>query len=118
MASDEPVAGFYRTTLVRGGPFVAVRIWWGPPVVDGDELDRSPRWNVEVDGRTDRLDKDGGRELLDIERFWPWCGRHPIPEEEYRHMLQVARHARAHDPALPQAAPDQPVEWNSTKLRF
>ena len=49
-----PVAGHYAMRLARGGVRVAVRIWEGPPVIEGEELDRSPRWCCEIDGRTDR----------------------------------------------------------------
>src|SRR4029077_16203465 len=48
-----PVEGFYKTRRTNSGMWVAVRIWFGSPVIGGETQDRSPRWCVEVDGRTD-----------------------------------------------------------------
>src|SRR6478609_7507672 len=77
---DRPVAGHYQMRLARGGVFVAVRFWFGAPVFDGEVLDRSPRWCVEVNGQTTRpvYDDDGNdtgqRELLDPFEVWPVAG--------------------------------------------
>ncbi|HKV14536.1 MAG TPA: hypothetical protein VJQ81_05800, partial [Reyranella sp.] len=72
---DEPEAGYYTTRLIRGGLRVPVRIWFGAPIIDGEEQDRSPRWCVEVDGKTDRADFDDdgnylGRVPLDAVEVW------------------------------------------------
>ena len=114
---DTPQAGFYRAALVKGGPLVAIRIWFGAPVVDGEEQDRAPRWCVEADGHTDEL-VEGTRQLLDVYRFWPWCGRSPLTKARYDHMLAYARWCRAHAPDRPEANPTQAVKWNDTKPRF
>lgn len=72
---DVPVAGFYRTRLVKGGMMVGVRIWYGAPLdpVTGEELDRSHRWQALVN--------DGA---IDLERVWPGCADDPISEADYR----------------------------------
>lgn len=84
----EPIAGFYRHRLGRGTVQVGVRIWHGPPCdpVTGEELDRSLRWQAEIDG-----------EYTDFERVWPACAGQPITEDEYRRY--VARKAWARENA-------------------
>lgn len=106
---DTPVAGCYRTRLVRNGPFVPVRIWHGPPhdPVTGEELDRSWRWQCLVAG-----------ELADLHRVWPWCGRHPISEADYRLMLAQAEWAKQYAPHSAEAQPRKPVDLSTIPLPF
>lgn len=112
--SDEPIAGHYKTRLVKDGPFVPVRLYFGLPVIDGEEQDRTPRWCAVVDGQTDRIEKgDDGyqcRVPLDVERYWPWCGRWPISEDEYNYMRAVTDHAKQWRPDKPQAAPTKKID--------
>lgn len=95
---DQPQEGYYRTRLVRGGPFVPVKIWHGPPhdPETGEELDRSPRWQALVNG-----------EERDAREIWNWCADKPISESEYRYMLAVKNWAETHAPAEPEANPYQ-----------
>jgi len=111
---DVPVAGLYAMRLAKGGILVAVRIWHGLPIVDGEELDRSPRWCVEIDGKTDRLEKDEAtgyrcRVPLDIGRAWPFCSGRPIAESEYQFLKARAAWAKDHAPAHPAAKPREAV---------
>lgn len=113
MSGDVPIAGFYRTKLVKGGCWVAARIWHGAPVIDGEELERSHRWNIEVDGETTELERDGEgyrcKVLIDVYRHWPHCGREPIEEHVYNYMKDFAAYAKAHAPHLPEASPRSPI---------
>jgi hypothetical protein len=119
---DQPRPGFYSTHLVRGGIKVGVRIWFGRPIIDGEEQDRSPRLCVEVDGRTDRLDRDEqtgeplGRVPLDVDEVWPFC--RPITEAEYRYLRRLAVWAQAHAPDHPAANPRDPIELRAMKPLF
>jgi hypothetical protein len=118
-----PREGLYATTLVKGGPRVAVRIWFGAPVIDGEEQDRAPRWNVEVDGRTDRWEKDAGgvyrcRVAFEIDRFWPYVAREPIDEAGYRTLVAKGVWARKHAPDHPNAQPHKAVDFNTLAPRF
>jgi len=118
-----PIPGYYATRLVRGGPRVAVRIWFGPPLIEGEELDRSPRWCVEIDGNTDRweLDEEAGyrcRVPLEVERVWPFCAKEPIDEAEYRFLVADAAHAREWRPDDPKAEPRKAVDFNTLPMRF
>jgi hypothetical protein len=113
-----PVPGFYATALVKGGPRVAIRIWYGLPIIGDEEQDRGPRWNVSVDGRTDRWERDEGniyrcRVAFDVDRFWPYCAREPITEAEYRFLVADAEWTREHAPNHPKARPHKPVDFNT-----
>jgi hypothetical protein len=109
VSADTPVAGFYKSRMVRGGPWVPIRIWLAPSTdpVTGEELDRSPTWHAE------RL----GREI-DVDLVWPYCAAHPIEESEYRFLLADHKWAVEHDPDAPQASPRSPIDHMKTKPIF
>lgn len=118
-----PVEGHYATRLTRGGPRVPVRIWFGQPIIDGELQDRSPRWCVEIDGKTDRVVKDEETGAfctvpLDVEMAWPFCARDPVKPHEYRFLVSDAEHAREHRPEHPKANPRQAVDFNTIPLPF
>jgi len=112
-----PREGFYATKLVSGGPRVAVRIWFGAAIIDGEEQDRGHDWRVEIDGRTDRWERDDTgyrcRVALSVEAAWPFCAKDPITESEYRYLTAHATWAREHAPNHPKASPRKPVDFNS-----
>lgn len=118
-----PIAGYYATRLVKGGPRVAVRIWYGAAIVDGEEQDRAHDWRAEVDGRTDRVevDRDTGyrcRVALPVEAAWPHCIKEPISKREYLFLLSHSRWAKAHAPDHPKASPRQAVDFGTVRLPF
>src|SRR5690606_3204433 len=98
---DDPVAGTYRMRQVKGGVWVGVRIWFGPPA-DPDRpyhlLDRSWRWQACMNGRR-----------CPVERAWPRCVAEPFSFGQYRYLLADRRWAANHAPGLPEAAPGQAV---------
>lgn len=93
---------------------VPVRIYWGRPVIDGEEQDRAERWLVEVSGATDFTETgDDGyrcRVLHDVYKYWPHCGRHPISESDYRFMTARATWAEQHAPGRPEANPRKKID--------
>lgn len=118
-----PIAGYYGTKLVKNGPRVAVRIWFGQAIIDGEEQDRTPGWFVEIDAKTDRIEKDEDtgylcRVPLDVERAWPHCAKDPITEAEYRYLVAHAEWAREHAPDHPKANPRKAVDFNTVRLPF
>lgn len=102
---DVPLAGFYAMRLVRGGPLVPVKIWFGLPIIDGEQQDRSPRWCVEIDGKTTYRD-----ELIPIEKAWPWCAKEPISEADYAYMRGLTNWAVEHKQSHPAATPRRPID--------
>lgn len=101
----------YRARLVRDGVFVAVRVWFGPPLVDGEELDRSPRWQAQIDGApTARAVLMMGETLpVDVDGV-TLRGIEAVDEAEYQYLLAhgnwAKRYAPSHPRATPRAKPD------------
>lgn len=111
---------FYRARLAKRGPFIGVKVWRGPPLIDGEEVDRSPRWQVLVDadttGRAVLMFGDGdipievdGVTLRSIE---------PTDEADYRFLVADSAHAREWRPDHPKASPRQAVDFNRLTLPF
>lgn len=112
---DQPRAGTYSMKLAKGALQVAVRIWHGQPIIDGEVQDRSLRWCAEVDGETDRplYNDDGlvvGREPIDAAEVWERCCGRPISEHEYRFLLRRKAWAVEHAPDHPAANPYKPID--------
>lgn len=111
-----PRTGFYKTRLINSGLWVAVRFWYGQPVIDGEVQDRFERWCVEVNGRTDRFDKEAGHRVpLDALDVWPWAAGHPITMAEYYFLLRRKDWAEKHAPEHPAANPREPINLRKLK---
>ncbi len=100
-----PVAGFFRFRMHGGAVRGGVRIWFGPPhdPVTGEELDRSWRWQSEMNG-----------DLVDFDRVWPACAREPISEAEYRAYCARTDWARQNAPHSAYADPMKRIDPLST----
>lgn len=107
--------------LTKDGVFCPVKTWYGQPLdpVTSEPLDRSPRWNVLLNGEF--IDPD---QLLII---IGWDGPEsdmasikgkPITEDEYLHLLEVRAWAVAHSPASPEANPRKAVDLMMAPLPF
>ena len=108
MDPDTPIAGYYLARKVRNGPLLPVHIWFGvtpDPDFPDNPMDRSPVWHAVHDGQE-----------VDIFTIWPWCGRNPITEADYRCRMDQAAWDRRYDPRAPR--PDKPIDINSTKPVF
>ena len=98
-STETPVAGCYRIRLVKGGPFVALRIWLGHPLdpVTGEELtERGARWQCRLNGT----------QLVPVEDFWPACAKHPISQSDY---ARYCRLSRTMNPKHPFYDPRRPI---------
>lgn len=95
--TGKPIAGFYKRRMVRGGPWVGVKLWFAPtadPTDPTNEMDRSPRWQALVNG-------------LDAEPYDAWvsgCGN-PITEAEYGRLIGIED-------------PHQALDWKRGKPVF
>lgn len=98
---DRPTPGLYRTRLVKGGPWVAARIWHGPPSdpLTGEVLERAHALRCEIDGRG----------LVEPVEWWTRL-HGPIPFDEW---LQLKRAAES-----PTFAPRRPVNFNTSTPVF
>ncbi|HVY51877.1 MAG TPA: hypothetical protein VHA07_10005 [Devosia sp.] len=103
---------YYSARLVKSGPIVGVKLFFGAPVIDGEELDRSPRLQCLVDTETSgryvwQLDDRGAP--LDVEG----CMLRqvtPIDEAEYRFLTARAQWAAEHKPEHIAAAPQRRID--------
>lgn len=106
--TETPVEGCYRIRLTRGGPFVAVRIWHGPPIDPdtGEEMeDRGERWQCRVNGSR----------LVPVEDYWPSVGRNPISEAEHRRIVRLSR---TMDPRHPHYDPKRMIDRLHSPMPF
>lgn len=109
---------FFRARIVKAGPFVPVMVWRGPPLVDGDELDRSPRWQALVGAETTaRAILMGDHLPIEVDGV-TLRNLEPIAEYEYRFMVADAEHARDWRPSDPKASPKKAIDFHTLPPRF
>ena len=98
--TSEPMAGFYKRKLVRGGTWVAARIWIAGAK---DELNRpieDQTMHCEVDGQP--------RDPVDE---WLWLAANPIDETEFKLLSRLGPWARQHAPNDPNADPTKAIDF-------
>lgn len=96
---------FWRARLISKGPWIGVKTLLAGPIIDGEEQDRSPRWQaivrLETTGRAILFGEPcpieiDGMTLRSIER---------IEESEYQFLVGHADWAVKHAPHMPDATP-------------
>lgn len=111
-AVTDPVeirAGFYKTRMVRRGPFVAARI--------GHERrpERPEIWHAEVNGKV--VGTPGpNMHTEEIERIMLFG--EPITEQEYRFLLADSQWAAKNAPDDPAANPHREIDFNKISPEF
>jgi hypothetical protein len=115
LSAGDPIPGLYRIRLVKGGPYVAARIEYGPPAdpIDDTPLDRAPRWQCWIDGEMIGADRDPHK--AGAYRIWP---AHQISQDDYDHMLAISKWARENSPRDPAANPSRPIDLMTTPVPF
>lgn len=108
---------YWQARMVKDGPFVGVKTWHGAPLIDGEELDRSPRWQALVGTEaTGRMILTGDYMPVEVD------GVHlrnlsRIEEHEYDFLVAETGWTEVHAPHRPQANPHKPVDFNTLKVR-
>lgn len=109
---------YYRARLVKNGPDIGVATWFGAPWIDGEEVDRSPRWQALIGHETTARAILMGNELpievdgvglRNIER---------IKERDYGFLVATSGWATEHAPDRPEANPRKAVDFHQLKPRF
>ena len=101
--TSEPACGWFRTRLVKGGPFVGARIWLQQFVCpDTGDLVADEYYCCEIDGRP-----------CDAHEQWPWLCTRPITEQEFDYLTAAHVWAREHAPSDPFADASKPVDWKT-----
>lgn len=101
---DLPEPGLYRSRLVRGGPWVPVKI-----------TQEESGWTVAVGvGRTETaLDPWAIPWMRDRYHF-----ALRVDQAEFDYLMAQARWAQRHNPDHPAASPDQPIRLGAIKPLF
>lgn len=103
----DPKPGWFRRRFVRGGPWVAARIWIEAEVDDAGELLSEEVLRCEVAGREAKAEDQ-----------WSYVASHPITEAEYNFMVADKAWAEANAPDDPSARPDRKIDHLKTTLPF
>jgi len=99
--NEEPECGWFKTRLVKGGPWVPARIWMYQPIdEDTGELVGDEKLQCEVNGQH-----------ADADEVWSRLCGNPISEQEFNYMTATRRHAAFYEPDHPAANPRQPIDW-------
>ena len=108
-------AGFYKTRLVKNGPYVPAVIYQSCPVMPCNDdvatsewfspLERSRPLQALVDGQAD-----------DVEKLWVFG--EPIEQLEYDFMMKNAEWCRKYAPKDPIAQPYRSMNYNQIPILF
>lgn len=119
---DALVEGFYLIKRRRAGRIdMPVRIWFGAPLdEEGNELDRSHRWQIMVAGILlgDEPLAIGGVTIAHLSDLWPACADEPIDRDEYDYRIERAAWAAQYDPTDPFATPGGRIDPMTAPLPF
>lgn len=109
---------FYQARLVRDGPFIAVKTWFGPPLVNGEEIDRSWRYQVLVGTDRDaRAILQGDAMPIEVDGI-TLRSVEKITEREYRFLLKHGEWCDATSANHPRTTPREAVDFMTLALRF
>lgn len=97
---DEVNCGWFKTRLVRAGPFVPARIWLERTLDETTgELLSDEVLCCDVNGKP-----------CDPQDKWTWLAGHPIAESEYDYLMKLAGFAKSYDRREPLANPKEPTD--------
>lgn len=119
--ADALVEGYYLILRRRANRVdMPVRIWFGAPIDEnGEELDRSPRWQLAVCGMLiDAPVKIGGIWIESIADVWPGCAAAPITAADYAFRIARQGWAAANDPGDPFGTPAGHIDPMTAPLPF
>lgn len=106
--THEAQCGWFKRRLVRGGPYVAARIYLHQEIDPATgELTEPEELRCEVDGRK-----------RDPQEEWTYLCYRPITEGEHNFMVANAEWARKYALGEPVAHPERPVNYNTIPLNF
>jgi len=97
--NEEPECGWFKTRLVRGGPFVPARIWLYQPTDADGQLTGPEVLQAELNG-----------EYAAPQTVWERSSGNPISEHEFQYMTDLAAHLAEHAPDDPLANPRQRID--------
>lgn len=109
---------YYRARMVKGGPFIGVETWFGAPVVDGETLDRSPRWQARIHTDANPVAiLTGGPLPIEVDGV-TLRGVEAITEADYRFLIAHGEWCDATTADHPRTTPRAAVDFNTLIPRF
>lgn len=112
------VRHYYRARLIKDGPFVGVVTFFGPPLIDGEEVDRSPRWQARIHTeKTARAILMGDELPIEVDGVG-LRNIEKIDEDEYRYLVAHAGWAEQHAPDHPTVSPKKAIDFHTLPPRF
>lgn len=103
---------YWSAKYVKNGPLIGVKTFWAPPYVDGEFLDRSPRWQALLRNETTAraifmgepcpIEIDGAY-IRNIE---------PTTKANYEYLVSHSSYSTAHAPDNPDATPTEAIDFN------
>lgn len=118
--ADALVEGYYLIQRRRARRVdIPVRVWFGAPrdPDTGEELDRSPRWQITLAGAAfDEPLTLGGITFSAVTDFWPACALEPIDAADHDFRVERAAWAQQHDPDDALATPGGRIDPMTARL--
>jgi len=109
---------YWRAKLVKGGVYVGVMTWFGPPIVDGETFDRHYRWLALIRNEKDpRAILMGDNCPIEVEGI-QLRSVEPTTKADYEFMVAHSAYATVHRPDLPDASPSQAIDHFKSKVPF
>lgn len=106
---SEPRAGYFKTRMVRNGPFVSAEIRYGPGIDPdtGECMDRGYLWEALIDGKHIR---NPSPDPLTAGAIRIWESAIEISEKEFRDMGDAKTWCKHNEPESPHLHPDTKVD--------
>jgi hypothetical protein len=98
--TEEPQCGWFKRRMVKGGPFVAAKIYLRQDVDDAGDLIDEEILLCEVAGN-----------FKDPQQEWLSLAKRPISESDYEFMMADRRWCADNAPDQPAAQPFKPIDW-------
>lgn len=104
---SDPHPGWFKRRFVRGGPWVAARIWLDAELDDDGALASDEVLRCEVAGREAKPEDQ-----------WTYLASHPITEAEFNFMTADKAWAEVNAPDDPSAQPNRAIDHTKTAIPF
>ena len=103
---------YWTARYIRGGPLIGVKTFWGQPYVDGEFVDRSPRWQCLLGNEaTARAILLGDNVPVEIDGAFI-RNVTPTTEANYSYLCAHAAYSTAHAPANADASPTEAIDFS------
>ncbi len=103
---------YWTAKFVKNGPLIGVMTFWGPPYIDGELIDRSPRWQALVHTETTaRVILMGEPCPIEIDGIGI-RNISPTTKANHSYLTKHADYSVAYAPDNPDAAPKEAVDFN------